>query len=112
MVSACEPAVLAHKLGQLLEFRVVLVLLADLDPGPLLEEAVASLDALLDHVSVELWAGPQTGAGQRSPSGARTHARTHARSISAVCERTHARHGAPCAPAAALALRILSHRDT
>jgi len=54
VVSAREPAVLANKLGQLMELGVILVLLADLDPGPLLEVAVARLDALLDHVSVEL----------------------------------------------------------
>lgn len=54
VVSARQSAILADKLGELLAIRMVVVLLADLDPRTLFELAVASVDTLLDHVTIQL----------------------------------------------------------
>ena len=70
MVTAREAAKLAHKLGELLALRVVLVLLADLDPRALLEDAVAGINALLDDVPCG-----SSARAQGAPSAAAAAAR-------------------------------------
>lgn len=54
VISAREPAKFAHEFTQLLALRVILVFFADLYPRALLEEAVAGVHTLLNHMAVEL----------------------------------------------------------